>query len=247
MIPGGVNSEFLEYLLRNVQQTGPGGRLPSLNEISAETGVSVGKLREQLQVARMLGLVEISPRRGIRLLPYDFLPAVRLSLMIALSLDRDSFRQYSVLRIHLETAFWDEAVSLLTEADRSDLMALVERAQLKLSQERIQIPHQEHRAFHLAIYSRLHNPFVLDLLEAYWDGYEAVELNTYTDYGYLQEVWNYHARIADAIVRGDYALGKQLLIAHMALIDRVGLTHEFPGGRGSSGNESRLAISEMAR
>jgi DNA-binding FadR family transcriptional regulator len=247
LITGGLDSEFLEYLLRNALQMGPGGRLPSLNEISAETGVSVGKLREQLQVARMLGLVEISPRRGIRLLPYNFLPAVRLGLMIALSLDCDAFHQYSVLRIHLETAFWDEAVSLLTEADRNDLMTLVERAQLKLSQERIQIPHQEHRAFHLAIYSRLHNPFVLGLLEAYWDGYEAVELNTYTDYGYLQEVWNYHARIAEALVRGDYALGKQLLIAHMALIDRVGHTHELPGGRRSSKNESRLAISEMAR
>ena len=66
-------------------------------------------------------------------------------------------------------------------------------AQLKLSQDRIQIPHPEHRAFHLTIYSRLHNPFVLGLLEAYWDGYEAVELNTYADYGYLQEVWSYHA------------------------------------------------------
>ena len=247
MIPGSVNSEFLEYLLRNAQQTGPGGRLPSLNEISAETGVSVGKLREQLLVARMLGLVEISPRRGIRLLPYNFLPAVRLSLLIALSLDRNAFHQYSVLRIRLETVFWDEAVSLLTEADKADLVALVERAQLKLSQERIQIPHQEHRAFHLAIYSRLDNPFVLGLLEAYWDGYEAVELNTYTDYGYLQEVWNYHAHIAEALVRGNHALGKQLLIAHMALIDKVGVTHEFPGSRRSPKNESKLAISEMAR
>jgi DNA-binding FadR family transcriptional regulator len=247
LIPGGVNSEFLEYLLRNAQQTGPGGRLPSLNEISAETGVSVGKLREQLQVARMLGLVEIGPRRGIRLLPYDFLPAVRLSLLIALSLDRNAFHQYSALRIHLETAFWDEAVGLLTEADRADLVALVARAQLKLSEERIQIPHQEHRAFHLAIYSRLDNPFVLGLLEAYWDGYEAVELNTYADYGYLREVWNYHARIAEALLRGDSALGKQLLLAHMALIDRLGVTHEFPGGRRSSKDESKLAISEMAR
>ena len=201
MTPGNVNSEFLEYLLRNAQRTGPGSRLPSLNEISAETGVSVGKLREQLQVARMLGLVEIGPRRGMRLLPYDFLPAVRLSLMMALSLDRDAFHQFSILRTHLETAFWDEAVSLLTEADRSELLGLVEQAHLKLSQDRIQIPHREHRAFHLAIYSRLHNPFVVGLLEAYWDGYEAVELNTYTDYGYLQEVWDYHLRIAEALVR----------------------------------------------
>jgi DNA-binding FadR family transcriptional regulator len=244
LIPGG-DSEFLEYLLRNVRQAGPGGRLPSLNEISAETGVGVGKLREELQVARMLGLIEISPRRGIHLLPYDFLPAVRLSLMIALSLDHDAFHQFSILRTHLETAFWDEAVSLLTEADRADLLGLVERAQLKLNQDRIQIPHQEHRAFHLAIYSRLHNPFVLGLLEAYWDGYEAVELNTYTDYGYLQEVWSYHARIAEALAREDHALGKRLLIEHMTLIDKLGITHEFPASQRSPQIEPKLAIAEV--
>jgi DNA-binding FadR family transcriptional regulator len=246
LIPGGVDSDFLQILLRHASVVGPGGRLPSLSEISAETGVSVGKLREQLQVARMLGLVEISPRRGMRLLPYNFLPAVRLSLMMALSLDRDAFHQFSILRTHLETAFWDEAVSLLTEADRSVLLDLVERAQLKLSQDRIQIPHQEHRAFHLAIYSRLQNPFVVGLLEAYWDGYEAVELNTYTDYSYLQEVWGYHARIAEALVRGEHALGKQLLIEHMTLIDRLGITHEFPASQRPAQIESELAIAEVA-
>jgi DNA-binding FadR family transcriptional regulator len=243
-MPGSVDSEFLQYLLRNTDS--PGGHLPSLSQISAETGVSVGKLREQLQVARMLGWVEISPRRGIHLLPYNFLPAVRLSLMMALSLDRDAFHQFSVLRIHLETAFWDEAVGLLTEADRSDLLELVEHARLKLGQDRIQIPHQEHRAFHLMIYRRLNNPFVLGLLEAYWDSYEAVELNTYADYGYLQEVWSYHARIAEALARGDHALGKQLLIAHMALIDRLGITHELPSSQRSTRIEPKLAIAEMA-
>jgi DNA-binding FadR family transcriptional regulator len=246
VIPSGVDSEFLQYLLRHASQAGAGGRLPSLSEISAETGVSVGKLREQLQVARMLGLVEISPRRGMRLLPYNFLPAVRLSLMMALSLDRDAFHHFSALRTHLETAFWDEAVSLLTEADRCELLGLVERARLKLSQDRIQIPHQEHRAFHLAIYSRLHNPFVVGLLEAYWDGYEAVELNTYADYGYLQEVWGYHGRIAGALARGDHALGKRLLIEHMTLIDRLGITHEFAVSQRPAQVEPRLATAEVA-
>jgi DNA-binding FadR family transcriptional regulator len=280
VISGDVDSEFLRYLLRNANQQGPGGRLPSLSEISAETGVSVGKLREQLQVARMLGLVEIRPRRGIRLLRYNFLPAVRLSLMIALSLDRGAFYQYSVLRIHLETAFWDEAADLLTEADKRCLMELVERAQIKLGQrstgavpardmaksgvagssaapvERIQIPHPEHRAFHLKIYSRLNNPFVQGLLEAYWDAYEAVEFSTYADYGYLQEVWSYHAHIAEALSQGEYAVGKELLMAHMALIDRLGNTHEFPnegttpriinGSTIPSQNTVRLAVSEGA-
>jgi DNA-binding FadR family transcriptional regulator len=226
-----IDSDFLRYLL--VKAAEPGGcdagvRLPALEDISAQTGISIGKLREQLEVARALGLVEVSPRRGIRCRAYEFLPAVRLSLMVALSLDRRLFKAYSQLRIHLEDAFWDEAVGLLTEADRAYLQELIARAWAKLNLERIQIPHAEHRQFHLTIYSRLANPFVQGLLEAYWDAYEAVELNTYADLGYLQTVWTYHGRIVAAICDGDFAAGKALLSEHHHLLDKMGYSHEAP-------------------
>lgn len=221
-----LDSDFLRYLLAHGCQ--PGERLPALEEISAQIGISIGKLREQLEVARMLGLIEASPKRGIRMLKYNFAPAVRLSLMVALSLDRNAFRSYSALRIHLETAFWDEAVALLTADDRALLKELVAQAWTKLNHERIQIPHTEHRRLHMGIFSRLDNPFVHGLLEAYWDAYEAVELNTYADYSYLQDVWSYHERIVEAICAGEHARGKELLIEHMRLIDRMGVAHEFP-------------------
>jgi DNA-binding FadR family transcriptional regulator len=220
-----LDSEFLRYLLTTGCE--PGSRLPCLDEISAEIGISVGKLREQFEVARMLGLVEASPRRGIRCRPYEFVAAVRLSLMVALALDRSAFGAFSQLRIALETAFWDQAVALLTVDDRLAMRRLVEEAQAKLALDRIQIPYPEHRAFHLGIFKRLDNPFVTGLLEAYWDAYEAVELNTYADYGYLQEVWSYHERIAAAVMSGDAAEGKELLVRHMRLLDRMGVAHEL--------------------
>lgn len=226
MIASQIDSEFLRYLLTHGCQ--PGARLPSFDAISAAVGISVGKLREQFEVARTLGLVEAGPRKGIRCLPYDFLPAVRLSLMVALSLDRGAFRAFAALRIHLETAFWDEAVALLTPHDIAHLSELVTQAQAKLTYDRIQIPYPEHRQFHITIFSRLENPFVLGLLAAYWDAYEAVELNTYADYSYLQEVWNYHQRIVEAIGAGDFVAGKELLIQHMQLIDKMGVAHELP-------------------
>ena len=227
MIISRIDSAFLRYLLTHGCE--PGAKLPSLDEISNEIGISVGKLREQFEVARVLGLVEASPRRGIRCLPYEFSHAVRLGLMVGLALDPGAFRAYSALRIHLETAFWDEAVALLTDEDKAELLHLVEQAQAKLNTERIQIPYPEHRAFHLAIYRRLNNQFVLGLLEAYWDAYEAVDFNTYADYSYLQEVWSYHARIAEAVGAGEFELGKDLLIQHMRLIDKMGVSHEAAG------------------
>lgn len=219
-----LDSEFLRYLIS--QGFEPGDRLPSLTDLSDQIGISVGKLREQLEVARALGLVEASPRRGITRTAYSFLPAVRLSLLTALMLDRSYFDDFSGLRVHLETAYWDEAVALLTCEDHAHLRQLVASAQAKLSQQRIQIPSPEHRELHLTIFRRLNNPFVVGLLEAYWDAYEAVELNTYADIYYLQQVWDYHARIVDAIVAGEVALGKQLLVEHMQLLSHRGISIE---------------------
>lgn len=224
MLPASLDSEFLHYVVEQGFQ--PGDRLPSLTDLSTQIGISVGKLREQLEVARMLGLVEASPRRGITRTAYSFLPPVRLSLLTALMLDRRHFDEFSGLRVHLEAAYWDEAVALLTAEDRADLAALVQSAQAKLSQQRIQIPYPEHRELHLTIFRRLNNPFVVGLLEAYWDAYEAVELNTYADIYYLQEVWDYHARIVDAIEAGDTALGKRLMIEHMQLLSQRGISIE---------------------
>ncbi len=221
MITAKIESDFLRYLLE--QQYKPGDRLPSLNDLSEETGIGVGKLREQLEVVRALGLIDAAPRRGIVRTEYDFLPPVRLSLLAALAIDPSHFEAFSGLRIHLEMAYWNEAVVLLTDDDKQYLRSLVEQALCKLSQPRIQIPFQEHRNLHLAIYRRLDNPFVIGLLEAYWDAYEAVELSTYADYQYLTQVWDYHQRIVDAVCDDDVQLGKQLLAEHMQLLDSRGV------------------------
>ncbi len=237
MILSQLDSEFLQYLLADGHA--PGERLPSLNEISVATGLSMGKLREQFEVARTLGLVDASPRRGIIRTEYDFLPPVRLSLLVALAIDPGNFDAFSSLRAHLETAYWDEAVVLLSAADKERLAELVRSAWQKLSQPRIQIPFQEHRELHLTIYRRLNNPFVVALLAAYWDAYEAVELNTFADLGYLQAVWRYHERIVAAICAGEFALGKQLLAEHMRLLSARGTAME--GSIGMNGVASMQA------
>ncbi|MEZ4718926.1 MAG: FCD domain-containing protein [Caldilineaceae bacterium] len=224
MIVPRIDSEFIRYIFE--QGYRPGDRLPSLSDLSAEIGISVGKLREQLEVARTLGLVEASPRRGIICTDYTFVPAVRLSLLAAMAMDRDNFDAFSGLRVHLETAYWNEAVALLTDDDKRYLRELVDGAKEMLNQPRVQIPFHEHRELHLAIFRRLDNPFVLGLLEAYWDAYEAVELNTYADYRYLTAVWDYHERIVDAIEAGDPAQGKQLLVEHMQLLSNRGISME---------------------
>jgi DNA-binding FadR family transcriptional regulator len=211
-----LDSELLRYIAGN--GFAAGDRLPSLDELSERLGISVGKLREQLEVARSLGMVEVRPKTGMRVPPYNFFPAVRQSLLLALALDPDNFEDFSALRQHIETGFWHEAVRCLTADDVAQLRSLVRQATTKLNGHPIQIPHAEHRSLHLTIFSRLENPFVQGLLEAYWEAYEAVELNLYADYAYLQQVWDYHERIVEAIAEGDYDAGYTALVEHTRLL-----------------------------
>jgi DNA-binding FadR family transcriptional regulator len=210
-------SEFLRYLAQHEETNGQ--RLPTLTDLSHELGVSMASLREQLEVARALGLVEVRPRTGTKRLPYSFTPAVRQSLRYALLLNNENFRKYSELRNHIEGAYWFEAVQLLSKEDKQELQHLLARAKEKLNGNPIQVPHEEHRKFHMVIYQRLENPFVTGLLEAYWDAYEAVGLNVFTGgLSYLEEVWEYHTQMVEAICDGDYEAGYQALIQHTDLL-----------------------------
>ena len=209
-------SEFLRYLASHPEVD---DKLPSLNDLSRELNISLASLREQLEVARALGFVEVRQKTGTRRLSYSFTPAIRQSLGYALALNDDHFRKFAEMRNHLEAAYWNEAVRLLTEADKAELNAIIARAWEKLGGTPVQVPHEEHRKLHLTIYKNLDNPFVIGVLEAYWEAYEAVGLNVFAGgYEYLQEVWQYHQRMVESICSGKFEVGYEALVRHTDLL-----------------------------
>lgn len=211
-----LDSELLEFL---VQDYRPGDRLPTINELQEKhLGLSVSKLREQLEVARALGFVEVRSKTGMKMRAYTFAPAVSLSLRYALALDWHHFEQFTALRNQVETAFWDEACKTLTSDDFQVMRTCVEAARRKLEGENVRIPNDEHRTFHLTVFSHLDNPFVTGILEAYWDAYKAVEVHRYQDYDDLIRVWEYHERILKALEADDIAGAKALFVEHTELI-----------------------------
>ena len=85
-----LSSEFIQYLVLHANDGGDGQtdteRLPSLNDFSKELGLSVARLREQLEVAKAIGLVEVRPKVEFanvlfRLRDGDFDSAVRALLV----------------------------------------------------------------------------------------------------------------------------------------------------------------------
>ena len=218
-------SDFIAYLIASAtDEARDSTRLPSMSALSDELNISIARLREQLEAAKTLGFVDVRPRTGIRRLPYSFAPAVWQSLSYALSIDPSLFQAYAMLRRQVELSFWHQAVEALTSEDKQELLALVERACDKLNGTPIRIPHEEHRQFHLTIYKRLVNPFVLGIIQSYWNAYEMEGFNLYADYNYLQEVWAYHRRMIEAVIAGDFDAG------YNALRDHTDLLHHRPGG-----------------
>lgn len=211
-------SKFLAYLASF--PVGGDQRIPTLSELSRELGISIASLREQLEVARLLGIVEVKPKSGIRRLPYNFKPAVLASLTYAIESKSIPFQQFSDLRNHLEAVYFVEAAQKLSEADINSLQKLVEKAQRKIREIPSQVPLQEHREFHLLIYKRLDNLFLNGLLDTYWDLYRYSGLEIYPDTNYVERIWNYHNQIVNSIKARNFTQGLKLMIEHMELINQ---------------------------
>ena len=212
---------FIRYLATEIDFGNPNDpeRLPTLSDISKETGVSTSTLREQLEVARTLGFVEVKPRTGIRRLPYKFGPAVTTSLYFALQRNRAYFEQFAEMRRSLEKAFWMEAIKKLDKEDIAYLENLINRAKTKLASKPIHVPQQEHKELHLHINRKLDNEFVLGINIAYWRAYEMIGFDRYQDLEYLVLVWDYHEKMILAIKEGRYDDSYKYLIEHLELLD----------------------------
>lgn len=211
-----LDSDFLQYVIAH--HVNPGDRLPALAEIGQDMGVSVGKLREELAVARGMGVVSVRPRLGIQREPFNFATAVLPAVLFSLATGEADFDQFGRVRRMIETSFWNEAVVRLTPEDKARLVQIVAGAWAKLRGEPIHIPNGEHRDLHLTIFSRLDNPFVQGLLVAYWDAYEASEMTRFVRYRYWVDVWTYHEQIVAALCADDFDRGRELLIEHFQLL-----------------------------
>jgi DNA-binding FadR family transcriptional regulator len=225
--------DILKYIVdvdkgRPEQERGREIKLPPMDELAQTMGVSRGKLREELVTAQAYGIVEMRPGDGTYILPFSFYPPAQALILYAIERDRKYFDQLYRMRVELEAAFWDRAVRSLTREDKEKLQHIVERAERKLKSIPVEIPHDEHRDFHVIIFSKLENEFVQGILTAYWDAYEAVGLHRYFDLSYYETMWASHRAMTEAITAGDYDEGKRILIEHSTM-----LQDRLPGGTGS--------------
>jgi len=216
-----LSHTIFEYILKEnlVCDGEEPAKLPPMGELADALGVSKGKLREELLAAQAYGVIEMRPGDGTYVQPFDFYTAIRPAVLYGIACDKRNFDRFYRVRAQLEVVFWEQATGALTSADFARLEQIVARAESKLNSNPIEIPHREHRDFHLAIFSRLENPFVVGLLQAYWDAYEAVELHRYFELSYYAEMWDYHRQIVAALRAGQTQSSRQILIDHFGILE----------------------------
>jgi GntR family transcriptional repressor for pyruvate dehydrogenase complex len=221
MLRGILPYYILQYIIDNDLQISEGKevRLPPMDELAEEMGISRGKLREEMVVAQAYGAVEMRPGDGTYVRPFDFYTAIRTLVLYGTAYDWKNFDHLYHLRVQLEVSFWEEAVERLTLEDHEELEGILEQSEQKLKGSPVEIPHKGHRDFHLLIFGRLDNKFVQGLLRAYWDAYEAVGLQRYFDLNYYEKMWISHREIVEAIMASQYKEGQNILSEHFTLLE----------------------------
>ncbi len=208
-------SPILKYIADATRQDEP---IPSISDLSTKLGISTASVREQLEVPKELGFVEVRTRTGIQKHDFCLTRPLTLSMTYGLRVDPELFQEYASLRRQLEIGYWYEACALLEKSHIQELQDLEERANWKINQNPVMIPTIEHRKFHLTIYRPLNNRVLNSVLETYWDLYDASSINFFRNHEYLETVWSYHRQMLEAIASKAYEKGYDALVTHFDLM-----------------------------
>lgn len=169
--------------------------------IAEQLGVSRAPVREALSALERAGLVVCVPRRGFFVIDFT---------------EKDVEEIYS-LRLLLELGALRRAVPRITEADLSELQALVHR--LDESARRMETP-EETVALDLSFHGHICKLADHERLLSCWNNLRAqaqllVGVTTKTHYDHPEEPGKLHQAILDAIRAQDLARAEQVLTVHL--------------------------------
>ena len=206
-----MNTEKTPLLSYLAEATKNEQTIPSIAELSSILGVSIASVREQLEVARQLGFVEVRPRTGIQVKPFSLSPLINLGLSYGQHVEPQILADYSNLRKHLELGYWDEAVKVLNEDHFEYMQFLVDVAFRKLMRKPAIIPEEEQSEFHLTLFRPLGNNVLNNLLQVYWEMTVSNGGKYFTDLDDMLSTWSKRQALVEALREGNFAKGRSAL------------------------------------
>jgi len=194
--------------------------IPSIAELSQILGVSIASVREQLEVARQLGFVDVKPRKGIQRRPFSLVPLISLGMNYGIYSEAHLLSDYIELRKHLELSYWNDAFDVLKDDQMDYMQFLIDIALRKLQRKPAIIPTEEQSEFHLTLFRPLGNKVLISILEAAWALEENNGGKILADLDDMLSSWRTRQIIVDALREKDKTKGKNALESLLALANK---------------------------
>lgn len=205
-----VSDDLLARITRGEYKAGD--RLPSEHDLMREYGVGRNTVREAMQSLRTLGLVEIRPRLGARVLAGRAENALASSAVSALLRDQTVQELYEV-RLILEPAAAERAATHRTDDD----LAAMRRARMhfRLAYEMDDPVWEADIEFHQAIAEASGNAVLARILSPMSDVLRNARRATNAIPAAVQLAYEQHEEIATAIERRDGEQARRAMTAHI--------------------------------
>lgn len=199
----------------------PGDPLPTEHELAEALGVSRNSLREALKVLEATGVVVI--RRGYGMAVGEMsLRALISELVFHAKLSAQEgtkeLRDLMDLRAALEGSLIPRVAAVMQPGDLDDIREAVEA--MEQVAERDRFSPEDDKVFHERLYRPLDNPFVSQLLSAFWDVFVLLQDHLPESVESPAEVAAHHREIYDALAGGDVTGAVDALSAHFDGIKR---------------------------
>jgi DNA-binding FadR family transcriptional regulator len=202
------------------KQLKPGDALPSEAELATQLDVGKTSVREALRRLEAHGVVEVRRGKGLFVGTFSFGPLIE-QLPYGLQADNVPLRQLLQTRRALEEGLISEVAKVITEEDLQLLDDLV--AKMRADADHGRVPADVDQAFHQALFAPLDNPFVLQLIDVFWNIFRKAADHIVLDL--RRPTAEDHAAIVDALRSGDRTAMTKAVDRHFEDLQRSLDTH----------------------
>ena len=205
-----IRSYIKEYILQHHLE--PGEQLPPEPFWMEELGVGRSSVREAIKALQSLGIVEIKRGNGLYVRQANFDPVLE-SLSYNMRFDPHMFAEVFQIRVWLESAVIEAAVSQITDEDIAELQAILAEWERRLTVGESHVELDEE--FHRVLYRVLDNQTLIKLFEVFWIVFRTLDIEAIRETDPVLGLRE-HVEILAAVCQRDAPLARQRLVDHFS-------------------------------
>lgn len=212
VISDAVREYIKEYII--ARRLPPGSPLPTEAQLSEALGISRSSVREAVKALQSLGLIEVRRGNGLFVRETNF-DAIGEILTYNLRLNPSMLQELLHVRMWLESAVIAEAIPQLQPSDLLDLKQIMQQWSVRV--HTMESTEELDERFHRVLYRSLGNSTLNKILEVFWVALHAYggELKELSP-AEMQQQYQKHQSILDAVEAQDVQAAKQRLVDHFA-------------------------------